>query len=67
VSAHIQALNAELVLKSFLGGDKPSKRDATEYEALKGIVPPAGVNSSRVRSWFQIVAGFSASTRGGWE
>ena len=44
VSAHIQALNAELVLKSFLGGDKPSKRDATEYEALKGIVPPAGVN-----------------------
>ena len=67
VSAHIQALNAELVLKSFLGGDKPSKRDATEYEALKGSVPPAGVNSSRVRSWYQIVAGFSASTRGGWE
>jgi lysyl-tRNA synthetase class 2 len=64
VSSHIQALNAELALKNFLGGDKPSKRDATEFEALKGNVPPA---SSNLKNWYQLIQGFSAATRASWE
>jgi lysyl-tRNA synthetase class 2 len=66
VSSHIQALNAELALKNFLGGEKPNKRDAAEFEAMKGTVPPAGTNSSRVKNWYQLIQGFSAATRASW-
>ncbi len=60
-------LDAELAGRSFLGGERPSARDAAEFDrvaAAGGL--PAAASLGALRRWHDTCAIFSAETRRAW-
>jgi hypothetical protein len=66
VASHLAKLDAELAGKAFLGGERPSARDAAEFSKLvaAGGMPAGGLGA--LRRWHDTCAIFSAEARRNW-